>query len=183
MALLAFAVVFLGLGCNGSGKGEDAIGITLTSPTPTPITTPTPSPTPTPTPTPTPNLKVCGVNPDAAPPSVLQVEEPQPGQQVKNPFHVRGWGTEIGFEERGVVVALVDAQSNPLQPLEAPPQTRANRVAPPGLAVTEFTRPFAVDILVSELAADTPYCLWVFLETDEEGRARGVVQVPVVVTP
>ena len=182
MALLASAVVFLGLSCNGIGEGEDAIGITLTSPTPTPITTPTPSPTPTSTPTPTPNLKVCGVNPDAAPPSVLQVQEPQPGQQVKNPFHVRGWGSEIGFEEAGVVVALVDAQGNPLPPLEAPPQTRANRVAPLGLAVTEFTRPFAVDILVAELEADTPYCLWVFRETDEAGRPKGVVQVPVVVT-
>ncbi len=183
MALLAAAVVFLGLACNGSGDGERTIGITLTSPTPTPITTPTPAPTPSPTPTPTPNPKVCGVNPDAAPPSVLQVQEPQPGQQVKNPFHVRGWGSEIGFEETGVVVALVDAQGNPLPPLEAPPQTRANRVAPPGLNVTEFTRPFAVDILLSEVETDTPYCLWVFLETDEAGRAKGVVQVPVVVTP
>jgi hypothetical protein len=183
MALLAAAVVFLGLACNGSGDGEGTIGITLTSPTPTPITTPAPTATPTPTPTPTPNPKVCGVNPDPAPPSVLQVQEPQPGQQVKNPFHVRGWGSEIGFEQRGVVVALVDAQGNPLPPLEAPPQTRANRVAPPGLNVTEFTRPFAVDILRSELEADTSYCLWVFLKTDEAGRAKGVVQVPVVVTP
>ena len=183
MALLAAAVVFLGLACNGSGDGERAIDITLTSPTPTPITTPTPTPMPTPTPTPTPNPKVCGVNPDAAPPSVLQVQEPQPGQQVKNPFHVRGWGSEIGFEQTGVVVALVDAQGNPLPPREAPPQTRANRVAPPGLTVTEFTRPFAVDILLSELEADTSYCLWVFLKTDEAGRPKGVVQVPVVVTP
>ncbi len=183
MALLASAVVFLGLACNGSGDGERTIGITLTSPTPTPITTPTLTPTPTPTPTPTASPKICGVNTDAVPPSVLPVQEPQPGQQVKNPFHVRGWGSEIGFEETGVVVALVDAQGNPLPPLEAPPQTRANRVAPPGLKVTEFTRPFAVDILLSELETDTSYCLWVFLETDEVGRPKGVVQVPVVVTP
>ena len=102
---------------------------------------------------------------------------------MKNPFHVRGWGSDIGFEERGVVVALVDVRGNPLPPLEAPPQTRANRVAPPGLNVTEFTRPFAVDILVSGLETATPYCLWVFLETTEEGIAKQVVQVPVIVAP
>ncbi len=183
LVLLAFAIVFLGLTCNGSGDGERNIGITVTSPTPTIITTPTPTPTPSPTPTPTPNPKSCGVNPDAAPPSVLQVQEPQPGQQVKSPFHVRGWGSEIGFEQAGVIVALVDEQGNPLAPLEAPPQTRGNRVAPRGLNVTEFTRPFAVDILLPELVTATPYCLWVFLRTDEAGRPKGVVQVPIVVIP
>jgi len=183
IALLAAVAVFLGLACNGGGDTEPTVIIALSSPTPTPIATPGPTATPTPTPTPTPNPEVCGVNPDAAPPSVLQVQEPQPGQRVKNPFHVRGWGSDIGFEERGVVVALVDVRGNPLPPLEAPPQTRANRVAPPGLNVTEFTRPFAVDILVSGLETATPFCLWVFLETTEEGIAKQVVQVPVIVAP
>jgi hypothetical protein len=183
MALLATAVVLLGLACNGGGDMEPTIVITFASPVPTPIPTPTPTATPTPTPTPTPGPEICGVNPDPAPASVLQVQEPQPGQRVKNPFHVRGWGSEIGFEDRGVVVALVDVQGNPLPPLEAPPQPRASRVAPPGLEVTEFTRPFAVDILLSGLETAVPYCLWVFLETTEEGIAKQVVQVPLIVTP
>ncbi len=183
MALLAVPMVFLGLACNGDGDGNHNIGITLTSPTPTPIGTPGPTATPSPTPTPSPSPKVCGTNPDPAPPSVLQVLEPQSAQQVENPFHVRGWGSDIGFEEKGVLVALVDAQGNALPPVEAPPQTRANRVAPPGLNVTEFTRPFAVDILLPELRTITRYCLWVFLDTDEAGGAKGVVQVQITVAP
>lgn len=183
MALLAAAVVLLGLACGALGDGEPTIVLSTASPTPKPASTPTRTPTATPTPSPTPNPEVCGVNPDPAPASVLQVQEPQPGERVKNPFHVRGWGSEIGFKNSGVVVALVDASGDFPMPLDAPPQPRANRVAPPGLKVTKYTRPFAVDILVSNLGAETPYCVWVFLETTGEGIARQVVQVPVIVTP
>lgn len=183
MAILAAAVALLGLACVGEGDTEPTVIITLVTPTPTAMATPTPAATPSPTPTPTPVPDVCGVNPDPAPPSVLQIQEPQPGERVKNPFHVRGWGSEIGFEESGVVVALVDARGDPLPPQEVPPQTRAARIAPPGLKVTEFTRPFATDMLVSGLRTATPFCMWVFLETTAEGIAQQVVQVPVIVTP
>lgn len=183
MALLAAAVVLLGMACGGEGDAEPTVIITLVTPTPTTMATATPAATPSPTPTPTPATSVCGVNPDPAPPSVLQVQEPQPGERVKNPLHVRGWGSEIGFEQRGVVVALVDARGDHPPPQEVPPQTRAARVAPPGLKVTEFTRPFATDILLSGLRTATPFCIWVFLETTAEGIAQQVVQVPVIVTP
>jgi hypothetical protein len=45
------------------------------------------------------------------------------------------------------------------------------------------TAPFATDILVEGLRAETPYCIWVFLTTTAEGEPRGVLQVPVNVRP
>jgi hypothetical protein len=183
VALLAAAVALLGLACTGGGNGEPTVVISLASPAPTSAPTAVPTATPTPSPTPTPNAAACGVNPDPAPASVLQVQEPQPGERVKNPFHVRGWGSEIGFQDSGVVVALVDEMGNPQAPLDAPPQPRAGRVVPPGLKVTEYTRPFGVDILLPDLKTATAYCVWVFLGTDAEGIAKQVVQVPVIVTP
>ncbi len=64
-----------------------------------------------------------------------------------------------------------------------PSQPRAFRALPSGLANTEFSRPFGVDIQITGLAGPTLFCLWVFLETDEEGIPKGVVQVPVQIAP
>ncbi len=64
-----------------------------------------------------------------------------------------------------------------------PSQPRAFRALPSGLENTDFSSPFAVDIQITSLAGPTPFCLWVFLTTDEEGIPKGVVQVPVVVAP
>jgi hypothetical protein len=183
IALAALAAVWLGLACRQDEGTEGTIEITLRSPTATPEPTATATPTPEPTPTPRPVQDVCGVNPDPAAAAVLQVQEPQPGEKVKNPFHVRGWGSEIGFQDSGVVVALVTASGDPLPPKTVPPESRAGRIAPGGLKITDYTAPFATDVLVSGLSAATPYCLWVFLSTTEEGIPRQVVQVPVTVTP
>src|SRR3989304_10275914 len=168
-ALLAAMAVSGGVACDGSGGTEATVVIKLTPPTATVMPTPTPSPTPAPSPTPTVSPQVCGVNPDPAPASVLQVQEPASGERVKNPVHVRGWGSDIGFANSGVAVALVQANGDPLPPLDVPPQPRAGRVAPSGLKGTDFTSPFGVDLLVSDLRSPTPLCLWVFLETTAEG--------------
>jgi hypothetical protein len=188
--LLAVVAVSVGLACNGDDDTERTVVITLTSPTPMTIPTPTVTPTPTPAPTPTPLADVCGVNPDPAPASVLQVQEPQPLERVTNPFHMRGWGSEIGFENTGVAVALIDAKGDPIAldgtgslSKNVAPESRAGRVAPPGLTVTDFTAPFATDMLVQGLSTDTPFCIWVFLETTEEGIPKQVLQVPIVVSP
>lgn len=181
--MLAAIAVSIGVACDGKEGTEGTIVITLTSPTPTAVPTPTPSPTPSPVPSPTLSAEVCGANPDPAPVNVLQVQDPQPGERVGNPFHVRGWGSEIGFEASGVAVALVDAKGDPFPPLEVPPQPRAGRVAPAGLNVTDFTSPFGVDMLVSDLRSPTPFCIWVFLETTPEGIPKQVVQVPILVVP
>lgn len=183
--MLAVVALSLGVACNSNGGTEPTIEIKLASPVPTeaPPPTPTPTPSPSPSPTPTPIQDVCGVNPDPAPPSVLQVQEPQPGERVKNPFHVRGWGSEIGKEDGGVIVALVDATGDPLLDKDVSPGSRAGRIAAPGLKVTDFTAPFATDVQVKGLSTATPFCLWVFLETTSEGIPKQVVQVPVVVAP
>ncbi len=179
--LLAAAVASLALACSGGG---DSIEITFASPTATAEPEPpTPTPTPSPTATPTPTPDVCGPNPDPASAQVLQVEEPKPGDRVKSPFHVRGWGSEIGLDSNGVVVALVDAAGNPKPTLDAPPQPRTGRVAPPGLKVTANTAPFGVDLLVPNLTSPTAFCVWAFASTDEQGNAKQVVQVPVIVAP
>jgi hypothetical protein len=137
---------------------------------------------PTPTPSPTP-LQVCGTNPDPAPPSILVVEVPGVAQNVKIPFSVRGWGSNIGFENQGVALAIVDGTQTVRQVLELPPQPREYRIAPAGLQITEFTKPFAADIVIQGLTGPTPFCLWVYQQTNEEGQPRGVVQVPIIVSP
>lgn len=184
LAGLAVAVM-LPFGCGGGGDGEEptptvqVIVVTPTGPaTPRPRRTQTPTPTVTQTP-----LQVCAPNPDPAPPAQLQVEEPKPNAEVQIPVHVRGWGSRIGENNRGIIVAVVDARQNVLQVNNLPPQPREYRVAPPGLEVTEFTRPFAADIVLNNLQEPTEYCLWIYQETTEEGKARGVVQVPVKILP
>ncbi len=64
-----------------------------------------------------------------------------------------------------------------------PAQPRAFRALPSKLENTEFSSPFAVDIQITGLAGPTLFCLWVFLETDEEDIPKSVVQVPVLVAP
>lgn len=178
--LAASACLEAGSGNGGTPAGEDVV-VLLRTPTPLPSPTPTPEPSPTPTPTP---VNVCSANPDPAPPSVLQVLEPQPGQEVRNPFPIRGWGSNIGYRNMGVAVAVLGADGTVLQaPLNLPPQPRDFRILPSGMQNTEYTRPFAADILLTDLTGPTPVCIWVYIETTEEGVPQQVVQVPVVVRP
>lgn len=179
------AVLVITLGCGGGGEGPtptsdvQVIPISPTgSVTPRPRRTPTPSVSPTPTP-----LEVCAPNLDPAQPAVLQVEEPLAEAQVRIPVHVRGWGSAIGENDKGVTLSVVDARQNVVQVNNLPPQPREYRVPPRGLTVTEFTRPFAADVVLPNVTEPTPYCLWVYLSTTEQGRAQQVVQVPVVILP
>lgn len=184
-ALLAAALVALAIACGGGSDAERTIVIRLPTPTATaiPTATPTLAPSPTPTRTSTPSPNVCGVNPDAAPPSLLQVQEPRPEAKVENPFHVRGWGSEIGFEDRGVVVAIINANGDPVLDKDVRPESKASRIAPPGLDTSGNPAPFATDILLTDLRDQTPFCIWVFTETTEDGQPKHVVQVPVTVLP
>jgi len=190
-ALLA-ALAALAIACSGGGDAERTIVIRVATPTATsePTATPTLAPSPTATRTPTPGPNVCSANPDAAPASFLQVQEPAPEAKVPNPFHVRGWGSEIGFENRGVVVAVINAAGDPLPvsgnkdtSKDVPPEPKAGRIAPPGLTTTGHPAPFATDILLSGLREQTPVCIWVFTETTADGRPKHLVQVPITVLP
>ena len=138
--------------------------------------------TPTPTPSPTP-LVICSPNPDPASPAALQVETPEAEEKTTIPVRVRGWSTNIGEEGKVVFVAIVAQNQMVLQMNEVPPQPREFRVPPPGLGITEFTRPFAIDILLDDVDQKTPYCIWVYQDVDGEGMARGVVQVPIIIEP
>jgi len=184
---LALAVLALSLACSGEDNGSadeptPDIVVSFPSPsgdvTPRPRTTPVPSVTPTPTP-----LKVCSPNPDPAQANLLQVQEPRPEQQVKVPFRVSGWGSNIGFQNRGVAIGIVNAKQEVVQVLDVPPQPRTYRVAPAGLDVTDYARPFGADIVLENIKEPTPFCIWVYLEAAEDGTPKGVVQVPVVVVP
>jgi hypothetical protein len=128
-------------------------------------------------------LEICGFNPDPGDASVLQVLEPEPEAEVERLFTVRGWGSQIGLEDIGVVTALVNADQEVVVELNVPPQPRTHRVPPPDLDITEFARPFEADIFLGDIVEETPLCLWVFSETDAEGQPMGVVQVPIVVRP
>lgn len=179
MPLIAAACI----GGDDSNGGDDFSVIVQTPPvTEAPSVTAVPTPSPTPRPTPSP-LPICGQNPDPAPASILQVIEPARESEVREPFAVRGWGSTIGKDNAGVAIAIVDFRSQILQVLDVPPQPRAFRVPPGGLELTDDTRPFGADIVIGPVVEATRYCLWVYLETDDEGQARSVVQVPVTVLP
>jgi len=102
---------------------------------------------------------------------------------------------ELSLPSRAAVLALLRVVRNAMRQRErlrddvvqvldpVPAQPRAFRALPSGLENTDFSSPFAVDIQIASLAGPTPFCLWVFIETDPEGIPKGVVQVPVVVTP
>jgi hypothetical protein len=184
--------LFLALGifsaACGGGDSEarpapsDLAGVIVT-PTPgAPTALPRRTATPTPAPTPTP-LQVCAPNPDPAPLKALQVLEPHAEQQVKIPFHVRGWGSNIGKDNRGVALGIVDAGQKVMQVLNLPPQPNDYRLPPGDLERTENTRPFAADVVISGIKEPTPFCLWVYQETTPEGRPRGVAQIPIIVVP
>ena len=180
-------LVLLSLACGGGDAKEPdnlPTGVAVVENSPSGSVTPRPrrSTSPTPTTSPTP-LQVCAPNPDPAPASALQVQEPQTNDRPKFPVHVRGWGSNIGQDARGVFVAIVNEKQQVLQVNKVPPQPREFRVAPIGLEITDFTRPFAIDVVLADVEQDTPYCIWVYQDTDDQGHARGVVQVPIVVQP
>lgn len=185
-AVAVLAALLLAAGCGGGGGSQESTpsGIVVVVASPSTVKTPVPrkSVTPALTPSPPP-LQVCGANPDPASPKLLQVEQPLPQEQVKIPFHVRGWGSNIGLENQGVALAVVDAKQTVQQVLELPPQPRQFRVAPPGLEITDNTRPFAADIVIKDVTAPTAFCLWIYQATTAGGQPRGVVQVPVLVLP
>ena len=184
LALVLGSLLFA-MACGGgddAGTPTPAVSVGLItgtgSTTPRNRRTLTPSPTPSPTP-----LQVCGPNPDPASANLLQVQEPVPNSQVHLPIFVRGWGSTIAQENRGVVLSVVDQKQSPVQTNILPTQPRDFRVPPPGLDVTEFTRPFAADVIVNNVNEPTPFCLWIYLSTDDTGHAKQVVQVPVIVLP
>ena len=180
------ALVLLSLACGGNGdeSGPNPTGVAVVISTSSATATPPPSRTSSPTPTPTPApLDVCSSNPDPASPAVLQVETPEAEARTTSPVQVRGWSSNIGEEDKVVFVAVVDQKQDVLQTNEVPPQPREFRVPPAGLEITEFTRPFAIDILLDDVVRETPFCIWVYQDVDEEGKARGVVQVPIIVEP
>jgi hypothetical protein len=183
-AMLGLVLVLAACGGDGVTEGSqppDVSGGLLTStgqPTPRPRRTFTPSPSPTATP-----LEVCAQNTSPADPKVLQVQEPLPNTQARIPVHVRGWGSTIGQNNQGVFLGVVNAKQDVIQVNRLPPLSREYRVAPLGMDVTEFTRPFAADIVLSNVTEPTPYCLWIYLSVNEEGRAQQVVQVPIVILP
>ncbi len=172
--------------CGGGSKAQDDgdPGIIVDFASPSGDVTPRPrrSAVPTNAPTPTP-LTVCAPNPDPASPAQLQVQDPGAEQRLKVPFHVRGWGSNIGFENRGVAVAVVNGKQEVTQVLRLPPQPRDFRIAPPGLTITQYTQPFAADVVINGLTEPTAYCLWVYQETTASGTPKGVIQIPIVVTP
>ena len=133
-----------------------ALRVARAGPTTTPLPSRTASPTPTPSPTP---LVICSPNPDPASPAALQVETPEAEEKTTIPVRVRGWSTNIGEEGKVVFVAIVDQNQKVLQMNEVPPQPREFRVPPPGLGITEFTRPFAIDILLDDVDQETPDCI------------------------
>jgi hypothetical protein len=182
-AAAVLAVMTLTAACGGGGDDSPTPDISVAPIAQTGNTTPrarrTASPSPTPTASP---LQVCAANPDAAPASLLQVLDPAPGAQVKIPVHVRGWSS--AFEPgKTISLAVVDEKQRVVQINHLPAEPREYRVAPPGMDVNDKTFPFAADIILNDVTAPTPYCLWAYASVDDRGQPRQVVQIPVVFLP
>jgi hypothetical protein len=186
LAALALAVPLLFVACQqdeSAGSEPTQIGLRVVTSTPVPTMAPTPPPvvaTPTPEETPVPN--VCPENPSPAEPNVTVVEEPQPSDHLTSPAHVRGWGVGIGFENEGVHVAVFDATGESLKDMKGPPLPTEGRTPPPGMDVTEFTAPFAVDIAF-DVDIEQPGCVRVYEISPRDGHLTNVVQVPVLLQP
>lgn len=185
LALLIGACGRLGFGDEGGGGIVIEVRTPTATPTPT-SSTPAPSLAPTPPPVSNPeptSFLVCTFNDYPAPPELLQLQEPQPEAEVGVPILVRGWGSSSDYQERGVAVAVVTAEGELLDVLEVLPLERDDQVPPEGLDDTEFTSPFAAEVSIADVSEPTPFCLWVYLETTEDGVPVDALQVPVVVIP
>jgi hypothetical protein len=188
LAVTALVGPLLFLACQGdetAGPEPTGTGLRIVTSTPAPTAAPTlppqlPATTGTPIATPVPN--VCPENPNPAEPNVMVVEEPKPNDHLTSPTHVRGWGVGIGFESQGVHVAIYDSTGEPLKELMGPPLPKEGRIPPPGMEMSEFTAPFAVDIAFSTNASQ-PGCVSVFEISSADGRPVNVVQLPVLLEP
>ena len=82
-----------------------------------------------------------------------------------------------------MAVGLVTADGTLVTVLEVPPLDREEMEPPEGLDDTEFSRPFVAEVPVEGLSEPTSFCLWVYLDTTEDGLPVDAVQMPVVVGP
>jgi hypothetical protein len=188
LAAMALVGPLLFLACQDeetAGPEPTGTGLRIVTSTPIPTAAPTLPPqltatTGTPMPTPVPN--VCPENPNPAQPNIMVVEEPKPSDHLTSPTHVRGWGVGIGFESQGVHVAIYDSTGEPLKEMMGPPLPKEGRTPPPGMEMSEFTAPFAVDIAFST-SVSQPGCVSVFGISSADGRPVNVVQVPVLLQP
>lgn len=187
LAALALAVPLFFLACEGDETTETeptqiGLRIVTTTPPPTPTPTPQPQPTETATPVPTPVPNLCPENPSPAQPNIMVMEEPLADARLTSPAHVLGWGAGIGFEAGGIQAAIYDSTGESLNEVKGPPLPKEGRTPPPGLEVTEFTAPFAVDITF-EVDVAQPGCVRVYEISLRDGEPVNVVQAPVLLQP
>jgi len=187
LAALALAVPLFFLACEAEKATETEptqIGLRIVTATPAPTRTPTPPPQPTvtATPAPTPVPNICPENPSPAQPNLMVMEQPRADDRLTSPAHVLGWGADIGFEAEGIHAAIYDSTGESLKEVKGPPLPKEGRTPPPGMEVTEFTAPFAVDITF-EVDIAQPGCVRVYEISARDGHLVNVVQVPVLLQP
>ncbi|MDP2949242.1 MAG: hypothetical protein Q8P22_06865, partial [Chloroflexota bacterium] len=75
-----------------------------------------------------------------------------------------------------------DSTGAVLKQRKGPPLSKEGRTPPPGMEVSEFTAPFAVDVPFS-ITYPQPGCVWVFGLSAADGSPVQVVQIPVLLEP
>ena len=141
--------------------------------TPTQAATPTAtaaSPTATASGTPTATATaadVCGENPDPATDQQVQVDSPEPGDEITSPLQATGL---IAVFEAQFNIALKDAGGNDI--------ASSSAMSSEGQTLAPFsvTLPFTV-------SERTDACLWVYDISENDGQITMVYQVPVVLLP
>jgi hypothetical protein len=165
--LIAATVVLaaLTLSCGDDDDEATATPTGVATPTAT-VSSPTPTAAGTPTATAT-ETDVCGENPDPATDEQVQVDSPEPGDEVTSPLQARGL---ISVFEAQFNIALKDASGDDI--------SSSSAMSSEGQTLAPFS--VSLPFTVSER---TPACFWVYDISEADGSIQDVYQVPVVLLP
>lgn len=161
----AVGLAALSFACGDDDDEATATPTGAVSPTAT-ISSPTATASGTPTATAT-EADVCGENPDPATDEEVQVDSPEPGDEITSPLQATGL---IAVFEAQFNIALKDADGNDI--------ASSSAMSSEGQTLAPFS--VSLPFTVSER---TPACFWVYDLSAMDGSVQDVVQVPVVLLP
>ena len=111
---------------------------------------------------------MCTESPEVAPDDILQVDEPQPGDEVSSPIGITG--SAVAFQDT-VWVSVVKADGEHI--IDYPGRTTE-------LGVENTLTPYEVSVPFTVIE-ETPACLWVYRQDVEE--PADAIRIPLILVP